>query len=95
MLEAVFILSIYYAITLMPLRGKTLSQLNPKQQQRVEKQFLAYMRTRKGQQTPNLRMEEYLLTLQKQGLQYLIAAIVIPPIWLLFALFVYPQMLAY
>ena len=89
MLEVLLIMSIVYACMLMPLRGKTFYDLTPKQQKRVEKNFNRYMRTRKGQQTPDMKIEEYLPILQKQALTYLIMAIVIFPIYILiiFSLF--------
>ena len=86
------IMSIVYAIQLMPIRGKSLHQLNPAQMKRVEKFFQIYMRTRKGKQTPNMQMEEYLPILQKQALRYLIMAIVILPVYVAVVLAIYSPM---
>jgi len=89
MLEVLLIMSIVYACMYMPLRGKTLQQLTLKQQERVGKNFKSYMATRKGKQNPDMSIEEYLPILQKQGLTYLIMAIVILPIYILVVSFVY------
>lgn len=94
MLEALLIVSIVYACMYMPLRGKDFSSLNPAQQARVEKSFSQYMRTKKGKQAPDMKIEEYLPVLQKQGLTYLIMAIVVLPIYLLAIFTLYPQILA-
>lgn len=89
MLEVLLIMSIIYACMLMPLRGKTFNQLSPGQQQTVGKNFSKYMNTKKGKQTPDLKIEDYLPILQKQALTYLIMAIVILPIYVLAIVFVY------
>jgi len=89
MLEALLIMSIVYACLFMPLRGKNMYQLSPSQQKRVEKHFNQYMQTRKGKKTPYMQIEEYLPILQKQGLTYLIMAIVIFPIYILAIIFIY------
>ena len=89
MLEVLLIFSIVYACMLMPLRGKSMEQLNPKQQQRVWKNFQNYIRTKKGKKTPDMRIEEYLPILQKQALTYLIMAIVILPIYIIIVFSVY------
>ena len=83
MLEAILIMSIVYACLYLPLRGKDFSQLTPKQQQRVEKHFVRHMKSRKGKQTPDMTIEEFLPIIQKQGLTYLIMAIVVAPIYVL------------
>ena len=82
MLEVLLIMSIIYACLLMPLRGKTMQQLTPAQQERVIKNYQRYMKTRKGKQTPNMQIEEYLPILQKQAMTYVIMAIVIVPIYI-------------
>jgi hypothetical protein len=94
MLEALLIMSIVYACMYMPLRGKDFEGLTPAQQVRVEKSFSQYMKTKKGKQTPDMKIEEYLLVLQKQGLAFLIVTIVIVPIYLLAIFMLYPQILA-
>ncbi|MDR1067642.1 MAG: hypothetical protein LBL36_00140, partial [Clostridiales Family XIII bacterium] len=68
MLEAIWIISIVYACMFMPLRGKTFERLTPGQQLKVEKNYRRYLKTRKGKQTPGMRIEEYLPILQKQAL---------------------------
>jgi hypothetical protein len=93
MLEAILIISIVYACMYMPLRGKTFDKLTPSQQQKVEKNYHRYLKTRKGKQTPNMRIEEYLPILQKQALTYLIMAIVILPIYILVVVFLYSKMM--
>ena len=90
MLEAILIMSIIYAIMYMPLRGKSFDALSGGQLKMVEKNFNRYMKTRKGQQTPEMSIREYLPVLQKQALTYLIMAIVILPIYVLILKFVYP-----
>jgi len=92
MLEVLFILCIVYACMYMPLRGKTYEQLSAKQQERVGKNYDKFMATKKGQQTPNMSIQEYLPTLQKQGLTYLIIAIVILPVYFLVVSYVYSGM---
>jgi len=92
MLEVLLILSIVYACLYMPLRGKTFQQLSPKQQKRAEKNFKTYMATRKGKKTPDMTIEEYLPILQKQGLTYLILAVVVLPIYILVVTFLYSGM---
>jgi len=89
MLEALLILSIVYACMFMPLRGKSFQQLSVKQQEKVGKNYNKYMTTKKGKQTPDMSIEEYLPILQKQGLTYLIMAIVILPIYILVVSYVY------
>jgi len=92
MLEVLLIMSIVYACLYMPLRGKTLQQLSLKQQERVGKSFKTYMATKKGKKNPDMSIEEYLPILQKQGLTYLIVAIVILPIYIVVVSFVYSGM---
>ena len=92
MLEALLILSIIYAFTLMPLRGKNFQQLAPKQQERVERYYNKYMTTRKGKQTPNMNIEEYFPILQKQALTYLISAIVLLPLYVCAVILIYSPM---
>ena len=94
MLEIMFILSVFYAITLMPLRGKSFQQLSPKQQANVTKKRDGYLRTRKGQQTPNMSVEEYLPIIQKQGLTFLILAIVLIPVYIAVLFLLYAPMFA-
>ena len=94
MLEGILIACIVYACMLMPLRGKTFQQLKPSQQKTVEKNYLAYMKTKKGKQTPYMSIEEYLPILQKQALSYLIWAIAMVPIYFLAILILYPLMLS-
>ena len=95
MLEAVIIISIIYAAMLMPLRGKTFEQLSESQKQRVHNNYVKYMRTKKGMQTPNMTIVEYLPILQKQGLTYLIIAICVIPIYVLVIIFLYPSLLGF
>ena len=92
MLEVVLIMCIVYACMYMPLRGKTLQQLSPKQQATVGKNFSKYMLTKKGKQTPNMSIEEYLPIIQKQGLTFLIMAVIILPIYVLIVMFLYSSM---
>jgi len=92
MLEVLLIMCIVYAFQLMPLRGKNMMQLNPAQQQKVAKNFEKYMRTKKGKQTPNMTIEEYLPILQKQAFTYLIIAIVLAPIYVLAIVNIYLPM---
>jgi len=92
MLEVLLIMSIVYACMLMPLRGKTYQQLSVKQQEKVGKNYNRYMMSKKGKQTPNMSIEEYLPILQKQGLSYLIMAIVILPIYILVVTYIYSGM---
>ena len=94
MLEVLLIMSIVYACMYMPLRGKDFNNLSPKQQSKVGKSFEQYKRTRKGKQTPDMRIEEYLPILQKQAITYLIMAIVILPIYIAAIFLLYPQLLA-
>ena len=94
MLEAFLIMSIVYACLYMPLRGKEFESLCEKHKKRVEKNFSRYQKTRKGKQNPDMTAEEYLPILQKQGPRFLIAAIVIFPIYLLIVVSVYAQMFA-
>jgi len=89
MLEALLIMSIVYACMFMPLRGKTYEQLSVKQQEKVGKNYSRYMITKKGKKTPDMRIEEYLPILQKQGLSYLIMGIVVLPIYILVVTYVY------
>ena len=92
MLEVLLVLSIVYACMFMPLRGKSFQQLSAKQQERVGKNYNKYMTSKKGMQTPNMSIEEYLPILQKQGLTYLILAIVVLPIYILVVSYVYSGM---
>ena len=86
MLEGLLIVNIVYVCLLMPLRGKDFQQLNFRQQRRVRKSFMKYRNTRKGRKNPYMTEEEYLPILQKQGLTYLITAIIILPVYV-FAIF--------
>ena len=90
MFEAVLIFSIVYACMYMPLRGKSYTELTPAQKEKVAKVFNSYLRTRKGKQTPNMIVEEYLPILQKQALTYLIVAIIMVPVYILILLLIYP-----
>ena len=90
MLEALLIMSIFYACLYMPLRGKTFQQLSAKQQARVGKNYDNYMKTKKAKQTPDMSIEDYLPILQKQAITYVIMAIVILPIYILVVSYVYP-----
>ena len=92
MLEVLLIMSIVYACMYMPFRGKTLEQLSPKQQATVEKNFSRYMLTKKGKQNPNMSIVEYLPILQKQGLTFLIMAIIILPVYILVVVYLYSSM---
>ena len=92
MLEALLIISIIYTCLYMPLRGKTFQQLSAKQQARVGKNFKAYMATKKGNMNPDMSIEEYLPVLQKQGIKYLILAIVVLPIYIVVVSFIYSGM---
>jgi len=89
MLEVILVMSIVFACLYMPLRGKTLQQLSPKQHERVLKSFKTYRTTKKGKLTPDMSVEEYLPILQKQGLTYLIVAIVGLPIYIAVFVFLY------
>jgi len=89
MLEILLIMSIVYACLYLPLRGKSFDQLSPKQQQRVESNFVKHMNTKKGKQNPSMTIQEYLPIIQKQGLTYLIMAIVILPIYVLAVMYIY------
>ena len=89
MLEVLLIMSIAYAIMYMPLRGKDFSHLTPKQQEKVEKNYTKYMKTRKGQKTPDMLVEDYLHILQKQAMTYVIMAIVLLPIYIFFVYLFY------
>ena len=84
MLEILLIMCIVYACMYMPLRGKAFSQLTPKQQQRVAKNYDRYMKSKKGRQNPGMKIEEYLPILQKQAVTFLIVGIVILPIYVYF-----------
>ena len=92
MLEALLIMSIIYACLYMPLRGKEFSQLTPPQRQRVEKNYARFMKTRAGKKTPEMTVEDYLPTMQKQGLTYLVMAIVIAPIYVIIVASFYAAM---
>ena len=89
MLEVFLIMSIIQACMLMPLRGKTIQQLNPTQIQRVEKNYYRYMQTRKGRKNPTMTIFDYLPILQKQALTHLITAIVILSLYALIVVFVW------
>ena len=92
MFEALLAMSIVCACMYMPLRGKTYQQLSLGQQKRVEKNYNQYMRTRKGMQTPNMTIEDYMPIVQKQGMTYLIMAIVLLPIYVLIVMYLYSSM---
>ena len=89
MLEVILIFSIIYACLFMPLRGKTFEQLSDSQKQRVRENYDKYMKTAKGKQTPEMTVEQYLPILAKQGLIYMIVAIVLIPIYILVVIFLY------
>ena len=93
MLEVLLIMSIVYACMFMPLRGKTFQQLSVKQQEKVGKNYNRYMISKKGKKTPDMSIEEYLPILQKQGLSYLIMAVVILPVYILVVTYIYSGML--
>ena len=94
MLEAVLIMSIVYACMYMPLRKKTFDTLTPKQLKTVEKNYARYMKTRKGKQTPDMTIEEYLPIIQKQGLTFLIVALIMLPVYIAILVLLYPSMMA-
>ena len=93
MLEVLIIMSIVQACLLMPLRGKTMETLSEPQRDRVLKRFYKFMNTKKGRQNPNMTVEQFLPTLQKQGVAFLITAICLIPLYILFFIFVYPMIL--
>ena len=95
MLEAILIMSIVYACMLLPLRGKSFEQLSDAQKTRVQNNFKKYLTTKKGKETPNMTVEEYLPILAKQGIVYLIVAIVMIPIYILAVLFLYRNFLGF
>ena len=92
MLEILLILFIYQTCVYMPLRGKQLEQLSPKQKQRVAKAYNKHMKSKKGRQMPDMTIEDFLPTLQKQGRASLIGAIVLFPIYILAIVFLYLPM---
>ena len=95
MLEALLVISIVYAIMLWPYRGKSFHELTPKQQAGVVKRRDAYLKTRKGKQTPQMSVDEYLPVIQKQALTYLILAIVILPIYIVVLITIYPSLMGF
>ena len=52
------------------------------------KNYANYMRTKKGQKTPDLTIQEYLPILAKQGKTYLVMAIVMVPIYIIAVIFI-------
>ena len=92
MLEAVLIMSIVYACMYMPLRGKALDDMTNKQLKKVEKNYARYMKTKKGKQTPDMGIEDYLPIIQKQALTYLIIAIIMLPIYIAVIVLLYSGM---
>ena len=94
MYEAILVMSIYYVCTLMPLRGKDFTQLTAKQQQRVYKQYQAYMASGKGKKTPQMQIQEYLPILQKRALTFLILAIILAVLYIFLIIFIYGPMFA-
>ena len=95
MLEVLIIMSIVYAVMFMPLRGKPFAELSEPQKQKVHTYYVKYMRTRKGQKTPNLTIEEYLPLIQKSGLIYLIVALCAIPVYVLVLLYLYPAVFGF
>lgn len=83
MIEGMIIGLIVVACMYLPLRGKTLESLNPKQRMKLDKQFAVYQHSKKGRQTPEMTVGEYLPILAKKGLNSLIAALIILPIYVL------------
>jgi len=83
MLEIYLIKFIINVCLLMPLREKTMDQLNHTQEQRLINHYNKYMNTQKGQATPDMTVEEYLPILQKQAISYLIGALIILPLYLI------------
>ena len=92
MLEALLIMSIVYACMYMPLRGKAFDSLTPGQLKKVEKNYKQYMKSKKGKQNPDMSIEDYFPIIQKQGLTYLIMALVVLPIYIIVLIMVYPGM---
>ena len=82
-------MSIIYACLYLPLRGKDYSELKPNQQKRVDKNYGNYMKSKKGQKTPDMTVEEYMPIIQKQGITFLIMALVTLPIYILAVSFLY------
>ncbi|MCL2060025.1 MAG: hypothetical protein FWH01_13400 [Oscillospiraceae bacterium] len=76
----------------MPLRKKSFDTLTPKQLKTVDKNYTRYMKSRKGKQTPDMTIEEYLPIIQKQALTYLIMAAIVLPIYIIVLMVLYPQM---
>lgn len=94
MLEALVIFGYVYACMLMPLRGKTYEQLSESQKRRVDINYSRYMRSLKGKKSPEMTVVDYLPILQKQGLAYLIMAIVLTPIYIVAVIYLYPTLFA-
>ena len=92
MLEVLLIMSVIYACMYMPLRGKTFDMLTVSQQKKVQKSYTTYMKSRKGKQNPNMKVDEYLPILQKQAMTYLIMAVVILPIYIAVVALLYSPM---
>jgi len=91
MFEAILVVLIINAVLYMPMGGKRFEALSPAQQQRAIKNHTRYLNSKKGKLTPNMSIEEYLPTLQKQGRISMIAAIVMLPIYILIVVFYYSQ----
>jgi hypothetical protein len=83
MLEFYLIKFVINVCLFMPLRGKTMDQLNHTQEQRLINHYIKYMKTKKGQATPDMTVEDYLPILQKQAISYLMGALIILPFYLI------------
>lgn len=89
MLEVLIIYSFIYAARFWKFRGKSFEQLTESEQQKLSD---AYQKDRKGK--IKYQFKEYLPSVQKRALSYLITGIVLSIVWVLVLLYVYPELMA-
>jgi len=80
MLEALIIMSFYYAHKFIPLKGKKYIQLSSKQCFMVQKHYDRYSKSKKGNKSPRT-IDEYLNDLHRQGRIFLKTGIILMVIY--------------
>ncbi|MDR3021175.1 MAG: hypothetical protein LBU60_00645 [Clostridiales bacterium] len=99
MFEGMLIVCWIYACLFLPMKGKNIAELSDKQSLRLDNSYKRY-KTRmdrklsRNTQAKVMTKEEYLISLGKQGLTYLIFGIILIPIYILVIVFLYPRMIS-
>jgi len=65
MFEILIIMGILLLVKILPLRGKTLEQLDEKQLKFLERDYQDFQRSSKGKKNPDVTMEEHLKSFQE------------------------------